>query len=516
MTERNTGAPGQRPRWWPPIAILVLFGVGLVWNAGRDHASRQDATMGWMYLLACAIVALLLWLLFFSRLRWRVRLGAFFCLWAALFLVNVLLRFEGLDGDFVPVVRWRFASVAADRAHAGDPGAMVAPLSSFPQFQGPDRDGTLHGFRLERDWTARPPRELWRRPVGKGWSGFAVVGDAAYTQEQRAGGEAVVCYELANGAERWAHVDAGTYASVIAGDGPRATPTVAGERVFTLGSTGLLNALDRETGEVLWTRDVLAENGAEVPTWGLSGSPLVTGGKVVVGVGGGEGRSLAAYDAETGAPVWTGGDDVIAYSSPREATLAGRPQILIVNYTTIAGHDPESGAVLWEAPWQDRHPNVAQPVLVSDTDLVVTTGYGWGAARLRLEVDGAGLRATELWRSRALKSKFANVVPLDGRLYGLDDGTLTCVDAATGKRLWKDGRYGHGQLLLVEDLLLVGAESGDVVLVEPSPDALRELARFPALVGKTWNPPALAAPYLLVRNDAEAVCLELPLTDERP
>lgn len=381
----------------------------------------------------------------------------------------------------------------------------------FPQFLGPGRDGILRGFRLARDFTAQPPHRLWRQPVGDGWAGFAVVGDLAVTQEQRGDDERVIAYDLRTGRVRWSHTDRTRYQTFIAGIGPRATPSIAGGRVYAMGGTGILNALDLATGRLLWSHRVVEENGAELPQWGKAGSPLVVGQRVIVSAGGTSGRSLVAYDAISGAQVWAAGQDESSYSSPVVADLAGRRQIVIFNSRTIAAHDPETGALLWVHAWPPGSPNVTNPVPLPGDRLLVSAGYGLGAKAYRIapRADGA-LEARLDWESPRLKSKFANIVLHGGFVFGLDDGVLTCLDPATGERKWKAGHYGHGQLLLVDDLLLVQTEEGEIVLIEPNPDGLRELTRFAALEGKTWNPPALAGALLVVRNDREAAAYELP------
>jgi outer membrane protein assembly factor BamB len=233
---------------------------------------------------------------------------------------------------------------------------------------------------------------------------------------------------------------------------------------------------------------------------------------VIVSIGGSSGRSLVAYDAATGAPAWSGGSGRAAYASPRRVTLAGVPQLVVVRHDSVAGHDPETGSELWQTPFSPRSPNVADVVPVSPTDFVVSSGYGHGSERYALSADDdSELIVERVWTSRFLKSKFANFVLHEGSLFGFDDGVLTCVDAATGKRRWKEGRTGHGQLLLVGKALLISAESGEVWLVAADAAAMRELGRFEALKSKTWNTHAFAAPYLLVRNDQEAACFELAL-----
>lgn len=382
---------------------------------------------------------------------------------------------------------------------------------SFPQFLGPSRTGVVADVRLARDWMAQPPKLIWRIPVGAGWSGFAIDRGLAITQEQRGASEMVVAYDLLTGKPVWSHGDQVRYDSVIAGDGPRATPTIAGAYVATLGSTGLLNVLDFRTGRRLWSKDVSKDNQASNPEWGRSGSPLVLGGKVIVSAGGGDGRSLVAYDVRTGARVWSGGSDKSAYASPILMTLLGRPQIVILNSRSLAGHDPATGALLWSQPWVPE-PGVAMPIRVADDLVMGSNGYGIGSKLVKLTAgaDGA-ITPAFVWETPRLKAKFTNPVLHDGFVYGLDDGVLVCMDVKTGERRWRAGRYGHGQTLLVGDLLLVTTEDGEVLLVEPTPEAHREVARFTAFDGKTWNPAAVAGKYLLVRNDKEAALYELTL-----
>jgi outer membrane protein assembly factor BamB len=159
---------------------------------------------------------------------------------------------------------------------------------------------------------------------------------------------------------------------------------------------------------------------------------------------------------------------------------------------------------------------VAQPVPISTNLVLVATGYGVGCSLLKIEASTGGKwTVSEVWKNRNLKPKFTNLVRRGSHVYGLDDGVLVCLDPATGQRVWKEGRYGHGQLLLVDEVLLIQTERGDVVLVEATPEGHRERARLPALKGKTWNNPVLAGDLLLVRNDQEAACYQLPIVEGR-
>jgi len=530
------------PRWWPAAAIAIAAVLCLVWvwwfGGERDRQTRVLLTapisLGTFLMLG-------LWLMFFSRLPWRIRLRAVGACLSIVTLAVATLRIRGVTGDFVPVLEWRWASrtepapempppppsdtqasprtvpsAPEPQASPGKTAAIpaassVAPLPAgdYPQFLGPERNGVVTGIRLARDWNLKPPRLVWRRRVGLGWSGFAVANGIAVTQEQRGEREMVVAYNLADGTPRWSRGDTARFESTIAGDGPRATPTISGGRVFTLGSTGLLNCLDVETGKRIWRRDIAADNEAIQPEWGRSGSPLVIDDLVVVSAGGPNGRSLVAYRRDSGEPVWRSGDDLPSYSSPLVASLAGVRQILMLNHSSVAGHDPATGRILWQHPWRGS-PTVAQPLVLPQNRLLVSGGYGMGRKLLQIDSsEDGGLQAILLWETLRLKAKFTNLVLHDGFVYGLDDGVLVCLDPADGQRRWKSGRYGHGQVLLVGDVLLVQTEEGDLVLVEARSDEHRELTRYSAFSRKTWNPPSLAGRLLLVRNDVEAACYEL-------
>jgi outer membrane protein assembly factor BamB len=429
-------------------------------------------------------------------------------------LLSVIFRIHGVSGNLVPILEPRWvhrqfqapAAIATITAPKAPPGA-----SDFPQFLGPNRDGRLVGPRLATNWTEQPPAQLWRMPVGPAWSGFAVAAAAAITQEQRGGQECVIAYDLQTGKVLWSHADNRRYFDTLAGEGPRATPTIAGSRVLTQGATGLLNCLDLADGHVVWSKDIFAENGTSVPVWGEAVSPLVQNGLVIASIGGPKAISLVAYRVADGSPAWSGGTQSAGYSSPVCATLAGTKQILLFA-DGLTGSDATTGKELWQFPWPGGHPHVATPIIASESDVVISSGYGTGSARVKIERDASGQwSARQVWRTNRMKAKFTDLILHRGYIYGLDDGIMECIDAGTGALAWKDGRYGHGQTLLAAELLLVLAESGAVVLVDPQPDRLRELSRFPALNAKTWNPPALAGEYLLVRNDKEAACFRMPV-----
>lgn len=516
----ETAAPVRRIRWWPALLILIVAVAAVVWVRSHTEWAFQKRNLTALPIVLIAVFLLLVWWTFFSRVRLRLRLAITFGFLALLAVSAALFRIRGVSGDLVPILEFRFANHALPaaqppeaRAHAASmPQQFIASTNSFPQFYGPDRNGVLSGPRLESNWTAHPPAILWRQKVGAAWSGFAIVGDICLTQEQRGEDECVVAYELATGKQVWLQSDKAHYNTTIAGEGPRATPTVVSNHVFTCGATGFLNCFDLATGKRLWTRNVPVELGRKVPGWGFASSPLVVDGLVIIHSAESTGHLLSAFHAEDGRPAWSGGTVSPGYASPSLATLAGVSQVLAFTRPTISGYDPATGTMLWELPWQSSDVVCALPAVAGSNRVVFSSAYGFGAELIEISRDAAGkLSAQRLWKSIRMKSKFAHIFVREGCLFGLDDGMFACVDLKDGSQRWKEGRYGHGQGLLVGDLYLLMAESGELVLLRPTPDTPNELARFRVFGSKTWNPIALAGDLLLVRNDQEAACLRLKL-----
>ncbi len=405
----------------------------------------------------------------------------------------------------------------------------LAPTShDYPAFLGANRDAFVPDVRLLPDWGCNPPNLIWKQPIGGGYSAFAVQGGAAITLEQRGDEELVTCYDLHTGELCWDHAIHARHHDLIGGDGPCSTPIIYDGRIYALGATGVLRCLDAATGELIWMHDVLADVGTNAETdrngvpWGRAASPLIVDDLVVVPAGGppaGTKASLIAYNRQSGDKVWTGGTRQVSYSSPSLATYGGVLQIVIVNEDNITGHDPKTGEVLWEARWDgssNASASASQTVPIGDDRFFVSKGYTGGAAVFEVMHDADGTwSAKQVWRNhRVLKTKLDNVVVKDGYVYGLNDGILQCVDLQTGKPQWEGEDYGHGQVLRVGDQLLITQEWGAVALVALDPTAFKALTRFQAIKGKTWNNPALAGDLLLVRNDREAACYQLPLAPE--
>lgn len=502
-----------------PLFLTLLFGGLLAWLWATDHVFRSG---GLMILIPLWLILFGLWWALHLRGVRLKRLGVFILgVIAVIAAFKYLIRYDGsADGSAFPSLAWRWQKAEVlPELHSGAeaaavPSATPAGVVDMPRFLGAKGDGVLPEPDWQTDWKAHPPREVWRIKVGDGWAGFAVAGGRALTQEQRSEEEYVTCYDLATGKLLWAHADKTRFDEPMGGIGPRSTPTVdaAQNTVFTMGSKGLLNCLDLTTGKVRWSKDVLKDGGTtKSPEWGKSAAPLIVGDNIVCS-GGDNGATLIAYKSKDGQLAWKAGDDGGSYSSPVLMTLAGREQIVSVNSNSVTGHDPASGAVLWKFDWPGFFPKVCQPVQVTPERILVTTSYGLKSNLLEIKPAADGkLAVSSIWAASAPRTKFSSASVFGTHAYALDEGTFCCVDLATGERGWREGRYGFGQQVrLGESLMLVQAEKGFVALVKANPAKLEEVSRLEALNAKTWNPPTLAGRWLLLRNDREAVCFELP------
>lgn len=393
------------------------------------------------------------------------------------------------------------------------PSAVLpaAPITSsyWTDFRGPRRDGHYREQPIATNWPSSGLKPLWKQPVGGGHASFVIARGRAFTIEQRGRNEVVSAYDVATGRELWTNAWGAAFTEHYGGAGPRATPTWHDEAVYALGATGELRALEAATGRVRWRTNILEDARAPNLEWGMAASPLVVGEMVLVVPGGASG-SLAAYDRKTGERRWSALHDAAAYSSPAIATVAGVEQILILTASRVAGVSLDGTRVLWEFPWPTQSGiNAAQPLTAGPNRVFVSSGYGMGAVMLELTRDGERLAPRELWRTNRMKNQFTTSVYLDGFIYGLDDAILACLDAETGALRWKGGRYGHGQVALASGHLIVVTEEGELALVRATPERHDEIARFPALSGRTWNHPALANGLLLVRNANEMAAFDV-------
>ncbi|HET8781492.1 MAG TPA: PQQ-binding-like beta-propeller repeat protein [Pyrinomonadaceae bacterium] len=400
-------------------------------------------------------------------------------------------------------------SASVSPAAGGATQAATASRNNWTNFRGVRRDGK-YDQPVATSWPASGPRQLWKQPVGIGFSSFAIADGKAYTIEQRRQQEVVAAYDVATGRELWKQAWNAEY-NDSNGDGPRSTPTWDQGRLYVLGATGELKCLDANSGAVIWGKNILSENQASNLQWAQTASPLIVDDKVIVLPGGGGGKSVVAYNKMSGAPVWKALDDRQAYVSPMLVELGGRRQIVVVSSLRAVGLTPENGSLLWSYPWDtDMGINVSQPIVVDTNRFFISSGYGKGAALVELKANGNTFTPTTIWENTNMKNKFNSSVFHNGYVYGLDEGILTCLDVNTGERKWKEGRFGFGQVILASGHLIVTqGETGEVALIKATPDRYTEVARFAALEGRTWNYPAIADGRLLVRNSSEMAAYDI-------
>jgi outer membrane protein assembly factor BamB len=552
----------SRVPWSERIGALVLMAAAVAATKPFLHVSIAGAGMGMLfYIHAIRLLALAfaVWTLAARSLTGRARWASM----AATILVAcgvwTLLRTGGISGGGQSDFAWRWSETPEERLLARAPDERVGvavrvepvpvpaapaeaktpeePLPArdpeetaevsepappppdvaetriepeWPGFRGPARDGVVRGVSIEIDWSKSPPAEIWRRPIGPGWSSFAVAGDLIYTQEQRGEDEIVACYKAKTGEAVWMHGDAVRFYESNGGPGPRGTPTLHDGRVYAFGATGILNVLDAFDGALVWSRDVASDADAEVPGWGFASSPLVVEDVVVVAASG----KLVAYEIATGEPRWLGPKGGGSYSSPHRFSIDGVEQILMQSAKGITSFTPGDGTVLWEHPWPGFR--IVQPALIAGGDLLISSSDdagGVGTRRIAVAHGDGGWNVEERWTSNGLKPYFNDLVIHQGHAFGFDGRILSCIDLEDGKRKWKGGRYGHGQLVLLREqgLLLVLSEEGELALVQAAPDRFTEVARFPAIEGKTWNHPVLVKDVLLVRNGEEMAAFRLSL-----
>ena len=507
----------SRAPWVERIGAPLLIVGALILTKRLVHPSIAGGGMGMLlYILAIPVFGLVLvaWAVVTRRFTAgarRVALLATILLGCSVFLV---IRTGGLtaefDNDFH--LRWTktpeqqlLAQASEETAAPANSPAPTTAESGWSGFRGPQRDSTVHGVRIKTDWSAAPPVQLWRRPVGPAWSSFAVYNGRLYTQEQRGEEEIVACHDLSTGKPVWKHSDRARFYESNAGPGPRATPTLSNGRVYTQGATGIVNVLDAATGAVVWTRNAVNDTGAKVPGWGIAGSPLVVNDLVIVAASG----NLVAYDLASGKPRWQGPTGGSGYSSPQLVTINGVQQVVLLNSNGAISVSPADGKVLWEHKWEGVP--IVQPGMAPNGDLLLSVSESSGLRRLAVAQQSAGWTVQERWTTEDMNPWFNDFVVHNGHAYGFNGSSLVCVNLEDGKLKWKGKRYGFGQLILLpeQEVLLIMSEQGELALAKAASDQFTELGHFPALEGKTWNHPVLVGDVLLVRNDHEMAAFRL-------
>ncbi len=536
--------------WFVPIFFPMLASaLMLIWWLAGSRATGHEKLMGFFGVI---VVVAVIVLLSHPSMRGLITsyltlplgmvgfgLGAYFnrnkqpkqrvsgiLLWTLLAMVGTLLiRSQGVTGDYTFDFQTRWSSAPgggswaankASPANAASTGAAIdAALTTaeWPGFRGADRMGHTKTPKLATDWKSNPPKLLWKKPVGAGWSSFAVAGNFAFTQEQRGANEVVACYDLTTGNEVWTQQREARFDDPMGGPGPRATPTLAEGAVFTASASGMLQRLKAGTGEVVWQQDFKKLAGREPLMWGYASSPLVTNSLVIIFAGGAGDKGLMAFDTATGQPRWSVACGPESYSSPQLSKVLGEDTLLFLSNDGLLLLDPATGKMRLNYEWKFQGYRALQPTVIGDDIVLLPTPMSEGTRAIRISKKGDQLAAEELWTSKQMKTDFTELIAHKGYLYGIDGSMFSCIDLKTSTRIWKDGRYGKGEAVLIEssDQILIAAEDGRVVLLQADPTSQKELTSFKALSGKTWNHPVVIGDKLLVRNATEAACYALPL-----
>lgn len=485
----------------PKLILTALWAVGTLWVAWSIWAfsffRTTQVLIGWV---AAGLGAVLLW---------------------------SLVEVTGLTGDARVEFAWRRSDDQVAELSAGDlHNVAQAGTVLWPGYLGPNRAGDVVDVELDADWALHPPQQLWRVTCGRGWSSFAATDTTLFGQEQLNGTDCVTARSLQTGELIWvaSEVAAG-FTSGLGGDGPRATPTLHVIKtdgkdmtvLFATGPTGRLSCLNADTGQSIWQVDLAELFPGKNLEHGVCGSPLVAGDLVIACPPTPGGPCMAAFDVIDGSLVWQCASDWrSSYASPALMTIGQRPQIVLHAGPGVVGADPADGTILWQFEWTNEWDNNAtQPLQLTDhpNDLVIATGYRGGAVRLSFEIDKDNrITPHEIWKTTStLKTKFCGLVRFDDVLVGLDNGIMCGVRVDSGERLWKEGRFGHGQILKAGQHLLVVEERGRLNLLKPNAAGHNPLGSKDVLNGKTWNHPVLADSRLILRNDREIVCLQLSL-----
>lgn len=528
MSTAATPKPSLFRKWRAP-AIIVAIPVLMIlleklWDQFEwNPAAYMYVGMAMSYSIVLAPVLLLIWFLFFTGVAPRTKLMVVLLLAVLGVAAFSLIRKVEFNGKMQPIVYFLWNELPEDRLVELKDGPKLSPLdivvtkADSPTFRGPLSDGTTPVAPGSSDWVKPALEQVWKRPVGGGHAGIGVADRAIYTIEQRGNMEAVVAYDAASGQPCWSHQYQASFTHVepMGGGGPRTTPVVMDGRVYTLGAQGHLYCLDAASGKVVWQTNILVDADAKNLEWGMSGTPLVIGDKVIVNPGVNadktSNKAVIAYDRITGKQLWAAGNDQAGYASLMLVKLDGVEQLLLFDAAGLKGLKVSDGKQLWLYPWQTSFDmNCAQPIVFGDDQVFISSEVANGGAMLKVSHTGDQWNVSEVWKNRYLGIKFSNAVLHQDHLYGLANGYLTCVEAKTGERKWKARQsYGNGQVLLAGDVLVITTESGEVALVSATPTKFIEMKKVLVFTGRTWNVPAIARGKLYLRNHQEMSCLKL-------
>ncbi len=399
----------------------------------------------------------------------------------------------------------------ARRARTGTAAGVTAGLlvlsalssagaADWPHWRGPQSNGISSETGWLSRWGAGGPRKLWTAQVGEGYASVAVAAGRAYTVGNNNGQDTVYCLNADTGQVLWRQsyrCEAGNYG------GPRATPWVDGNSVFTMSREAVAYCLNAQTGKVVWTRNLRQESRAQDPQWAFAGSPYAQGNSVFFNVG----TAGIALNKATGVPEWVSGSGRAGYASPVPYTVGGKRGLAFFGGSGLAGLDPETGKPQWQFRWSTSHDvNAADPIFTGDS-VFVSTGYNVGCALVKL----TGGAPRPVWQNKNMRNHFNSSVLVNGTLFGNDDGRLRALDLANGQERWSGTTLGKGGLIAADGKLILLTERGELVIAEAKPDRYAELARARVVsTGDCWTQPALANGRIYCRSHSgELVCVDV-------
>ncbi len=379
-------------------------------------------------------------------------------------------------------------------------GAAIA--EDWPHWRGVNYDGISKEAEFNTAWPETGPKVLWRASVGTGFSSFSVSDGRVYTTGHAGGTDTLWCFDAAGGKVIWKHTYKQPLDPKLYEGGPSATPTVDGNRVYMLAKRGQLMCLNADDGKVIWERNVNTELGATLPKWGFASSPVIIGDRLIVNAG----KAGMAFDKKTGKELWVNGTDPTGYASAVPFKHQDKQCVLIFGAAMLYCVQVDDGAVLWQTPWPTSYEaNIADPVIVADDKIFISSGYKKGCALLKITPGGA----RPVWVNREMQNHMASTVFVNGLLFGMDERKFKCLDL-NGEVKWSERSSGKGTVTVAGDKLIILSDKGRLAVATPSADGYKEIAAAKVLKGKCWTVPVLANGRIYCRNaKGDVVCLDV-------
>ncbi|MEO5897210.1 MAG: PQQ-binding-like beta-propeller repeat protein [Vicinamibacterales bacterium] len=393
-------------------------------------------------------------------------------------------------------------------------GALTV-LASWPQWGGPNRNFVTEAT-LAPSWPSGGPAQLWRRPLGDGFSAIVTDGTTLYTTYRSGGDDVVAALDAGSGKTRWETKYAAPFNETCSeqlGPAPRSAPLITGKRLITISAGALMHSFDLATGEKQWSAALVPSSSDAAKPCGYSTSPIAFGNTIIT-TAGGKGRGVVAIDAQTGREVWAVQDFLNGYSSPVLIDLDGRPELIVFTAGEVSGLDPKTGALEWSRPHPaDFGVNVAMPIWGDDHLLFVSSAYNGGSRVLKLARQGETVKVDELWANKKVRIHFGNAVRLGTRIYASNgdfgSAPFAAVDIATGEMLWRDRSVARATLIGAGGRLLILDEDGNLTLASPGAEGLAVNGRVQVFTGRSWTVPTLSGSRLFLRDRKEIVALDL-------